>query len=120
MANPSIQTWSKLVNQNSLNPSKLSEINIKLSAYYAYMTGQYIEAKFTYAEFYDEWKTDEEGKKRSDKMIDMMFLLSHDGKKYYALKKELRAYEILISTLKTAIIVAGNELKQNQYDNKTH
>lgn len=87
---------------------------MQIAGQYSFLTTQYIDLKFKYAVYFDEWKFDDDGKKRSDKWIDNMFLMTKDGQEYYRIKRELKAYEILISTVKTSIIVANNEAK-SQY-----
>lgn len=105
----SIDEWGRLVYSNSQNPGLLAEINVQIAGYYAYLTGEYIKTKFLYSEFYKKKKFGDE--KVSDKAIEMLWLLESDGVKWYTLKKELRAYEQLMSAVKTATIVANQEQK---------
>jgi hypothetical protein len=109
-----IEDWGRKIYKYAGMPAMLAQIGVKMAGQYASTTQQYIRLKLLYAKFYDEWKHDDEGKKRSDKMIDNMWLLNEDGAKQYQLKRELRAYEHMMQACKTATFIANQEAK-NQY-----
>lgn len=106
-----IDNIGRLVYANASNPGVLAELNVKVAGYYAFLTGEYIKAKFAYAKFYDAHKIDDTGKKMSDKCIEMLWLLEDEGQNWYTLKKQILAFEKMMSAIKTTIITANNEMK---------
>ena len=105
------EDYGRLVYQYSLSPHKLAEIGVKMAGQYSFLTGQYIQSKFEYVKYYEAHKIGDDGKKLSDKAIEMMWLMTDEGQKWYIRKKEIKVFEQMSSAIKTATITANQESK---------
>ncbi len=109
-----IEEWGREIYKFSGMPNTLAKINVQLSGQYGALTTKYIGLKLLSAKFYDEWKHEDDGKKRSDKWIENMWLISEDGAEWYKTKRELKAYESMMQACKTATYVANAEARNQQ------
>lgn len=107
------EDWGKEIYRFSGIPGQLVQIYTKMAGQYSHITEQYIKHRLVYAKFYKEWKEKGE-QKRSDKLVEAMWLLSKDGEQWYRLKRELRAYEHMMQACKTSTYIANAEAR-NQH-----
>lgn len=105
-----LKELSEKVRQSANNPHALAELSVEIAGLYAYSSEDMRELQLAKASFLASIKFSEE-KVKSDSYCEAKWLTTEEGKMEIRLKYTMRAYEKLLSAIKSAIVVASTEAR---------
>lgn len=102
--------YASLILEHRGEPGYLADLQIEMASYYSYLNDMCALLKIERAKFWQEWK--EKGEKaKSDEMLKMLWILTPDGQKELKLKTALVSLEKMLAAVKSSIVTASIELK---------
>jgi len=106
--------YSKLIKDNLENPHNLSKIHLEISADYGYLSSILIPLKEKKPQVWINIKFSDGENKVSDKLADMKYLITDDGKLENGVEIKMKALEKMMASIKNNMYVLNQESK-NQY-----
>jgi len=105
---------SELIKANLENPHELSKIHLEISADYGYLSSLLIPLKEEKTQKWIDLKFSSGDDKVSDKLADMRYLLTDEGKLEQSIEIKMKAIEKMMSSLKNNMFILNQE-SRNQY-----
>lgn len=105
-----IKEFAEAIQENKNLPTKLDDLNLEMAAKYGMMSEIAKELQLEKAEFTTNLKFSQE-KPLSDSFVNQKWLTTEGGKKEIRLKYEMRALEKMMSAIKSSIVVASYEAR---------
>lgn len=105
-----IKEFAEAIQENKNLPTKLNDLNLEMAAKYGMMSEIAKELQLEKAEFTTNLKFSQE-KPLSDSFVNQKWLTTEGGKKEIRLKYEMRALEKMMSAIKSSIVVASYEAR---------